>query len=248
MNNLAVILCISASSLIYLSAIEGKRIYYFFGMFLFAFCLLTGSKKAIIYIISFLGLYYVLKIDNFYTFVKYFFILIISILIILYMIFKVEFLYNIIGLRIESLISQVFGFGEVISKGDYLSDLLRIKLINDAVYFFKLHPLHGIGLANFEVIGTLGLYAHNNYAEISANLGLIGLSLYYIPIFIILIKSIIRKLIFQEGFKQFSCILIISILLTEYAGVYYNSLLITLMYSLIYVSLNDSNSIVLKRN
>ena len=52
MNNL-VILCISEFINIFKCYRGKKGIYYFFGMFLFAFCLLTGSKKAIIYIISF---------------------------------------------------------------------------------------------------------------------------------------------------------------------------------------------------
>ncbi len=55
----------------------------------------------------------------------------------------------------------------------------RLYLMTTAVSVFLDHPLLGVGLHNFAQYNDKGLYAHNNYLELAASLGLIGVLLFY---------------------------------------------------------------------
>ena len=50
-------------------------------------------------------------------------------------------------------------------------------LVDQALNFWSKNPLFGQGLGAFEA--KYGAYAHNNFADLLANLGLIGFVLYY---------------------------------------------------------------------
>lgn len=55
----------------------------------------------------------------------------------------------------------------------------RIYLANQAFDIWTENPVLGIGLNNFQTFFD-GYYSHNNFAEIAANLGAVGLILYYL--------------------------------------------------------------------
>ena len=92
-------------------------------------------------------------------------------------IMKIDFLYNTIGNRIESLLWMLEGTSE----GDG-SAITRMNMINSARDLFLEHPWIGIGMNNFSYATYYNTYAHNNYYELAACLGIIGLILYYVPL------------------------------------------------------------------
>lgn len=100
------------------------------------------------------------------------------ILLFLYLIFDVEFLYDIIGVRMEGVIS-LFNIGQ----GDSSLEK-RLALIRYGWKSFKDHPFFGQGINTFsaetkQLVGS-DLYSHNNYLELLVGVGLAGTLSYYI--------------------------------------------------------------------
>ena len=86
-------------------------------------------------------------------------------------------LYKIIGYRFKSALG-------LISQNSYVdvSTVNRNNLLHQAVETWLMHPLIGTGMNNFPAIQTVKFgyyYAHNNYLELLADLGLVGFLIYY---------------------------------------------------------------------
>ena len=93
------------------------------------------------------------------------------------LIMNVSILYEIIGYRFEGLL------GLVNSATEDVSTLNRNNLLKQAFEVWVSHPVLGVGFNNFPVVQTIQsgyYYAHNNYLEILADLGVVGFLLYYI--------------------------------------------------------------------
>lgn len=140
--------------------------------------LLTGSRKSLIIlfipIICFSA--YNLKRNFFKVLVTVF----ISIIIAYYLIIKVPFFYDIIGVRMEDL------FNILSNNTDGTEDTSRVLLIIYGWEWFLEHPLLGVGVNNYRALSNATIefagknfYAHNNYIEILVGCGLIGFILYY---------------------------------------------------------------------
>jgi len=56
---------------------------------------------------------------------------------------------------------------------------MRASLYVEAFKAFSNNPVFGVGMDNFRLYSTSGLYAHSNYMEILADLGIIGFIIYY---------------------------------------------------------------------
>lgn len=97
---------------------------------------------------------------------------------------KISFLYNTIGHRIEDLLKLMVGTSE----GDE-SSITRMKMMNRAREIFWENPWIGIGLNNFKYATYHNTYAHNNYYELAACLGIVGLALYYMPPVVYLVRA-----------------------------------------------------------
>lgn len=102
-------------------------------------------------------------------------------LLFLYLIFEVEFLYNIIGVRME-------GFLSLLSTGSGDSSTeKRVDLIRYGWQSFQEHPFFGKGINTFiieakQAVGSRH-YSHNNYLELLVGVGLVGtLSYYVLPV------------------------------------------------------------------
>lgn len=89
---------------------------------------------------------------------------------------RVDFLYTSIGHRVEAMIGLLTG----VSGGDG-SAVTRLSMIESAEQIFLASPLIGIGMNNFKYATRFDTYAHNNYYELAACLGIVGLVLYYSP-------------------------------------------------------------------
>lgn len=145
-------------------------------------------------------------------------------LILFNLVMNIELLYEVIGIRIERGLEMFFGSSSTVDK----SAITRLDLIDRALTVFKNKPMSGIGIDNFKLVNNYNTYAHNNYFELMASLGIIGLFLYYwYPIYI-LIKSL-KKLLMQN--KEYAIIstLIISILIIDFWNVSYWMELIQIM-------------------
>lgn len=130
--------------------------------FIFAGMLLTGSRKTFLIGIPVLA---ILFMGGKHKIAK-----IISIIVLVYsayfLVMNNEVLYRIIGWRLEMT-------GGVDESGDE-----RNRLIIDALRTGSSH-LFGVGLHNFMYYARDELYAHNNYAELFADLGVFGVIIYY---------------------------------------------------------------------
>lgn len=109
-----------------------------------------------------------------------------------YAVLNIPFLYQGIGFRIESMIQSILGTSSMMTSTDE-----RTLLIEQGFELWKNNKLLGVGLNNFTLFQTVreGYYAHCNYIELMADLGLVGLVLYYfMPIHLILKKYQSNKL------------------------------------------------------
>lgn len=55
----------------------------------------------------------------------------------------------------------------------------RMYLMNQGIKVWAEHPILGVGWHNYRFYNASGLYAHNNYVEMLASLGIVGFLLYY---------------------------------------------------------------------
>lgn len=81
---------------------------------------------------------------------------------------------TILGERLESAV--VIAEGGISSEGSIQT---RQILAREGIAFIKNSPIFGLGLNNFMVHSTQGLYSHNNYIEVTTGSGLPGGVLYY---------------------------------------------------------------------
>src|SRR5690606_24187536 len=71
---------------------------------------------------------------------------------------------------------------------------VRGGLITDAIEKWWEKPVVGYGIDQYRVVSKYSAYSHNNYTELLASLGVIGLVLYY-AIFVVLVSKAVRGVI-----------------------------------------------------
>ena len=235
----------SMSSVIsfYLGYIKNKHYHYIFVLVFVVCCLLTSSRKA--FAISFVGFLLIILLARKKKHHLIHFAVAMGIsFFALVLIIVDQTLYSIVGYRFES----TFDF---MSSGttDETSLFLREYFINFAKILFFEKPIIGHGFANFSIIlaaeGDVSkeVYAHNNYWEILADLGIVGFITYYWFYAFILIKLIIR--FFKEKSNSLSILalaMIISQLILEFGLVSMTSFYPQILLSLIYVCSYASSS------
>lgn len=151
------------------------------GVLLFIFCniLFSGSRKAIIVSILCFILMYYLKSDRkcIQEKIKKALTIIAVVAIVIFVVLTNEFMYNLIGRKLLAVINSI-GASSVKESFD-ASVRGRAMLRETAWETFLEHPLYGVGYYSFMYFNSLGYYAHNNYLEILADLGVIGFTIYY---------------------------------------------------------------------
>lgn len=210
------------------------------------FSVLSASRKAVIYLILSITIYLMIyekriSIKKFLMFLLGIFIIIISYLAIM----KIPFMYNLIGNRIENMIS---GFEGEKTDG---STSARIGMIDAGMEWFKEKPILGYGIANFKVMNRIkrdkDLYAHNNYVELLVDCGIIGTVIYYI-IYILIIIKIFK----QKNIKNNTNAMILGILITfiicEYGIVAYDFAIYQYMIMLMYLMVDFNEEREKKEN
>lgn len=133
-------------------------------------------------------------------------------------IMNIDALYDTIGSRIESLFE--FMEGNETSDGSAKS---RMLMIEKGLDMFMEKPMFGHGLNTFSYTTVFNVYAHNNYVELLANIGLVGFSVYYIPLFVYLYRAYSNWKRKEEG-SVIPLIIIFVFLLNDFANVSYFSI------------------------
>ncbi len=96
---------------------------------------------------------------------------------------EIPTLYDWIGWRMQGMLDGLAGKPTADS-----STIHRKKMLEAAVQVFYDHPLFGCGMDNFRFYNPIRItYAHNHFAEMAADLGILGLiSYYWIFVYIII--------------------------------------------------------------
>lgn len=140
--------------------------------------ILTASKKGIIVTFLVIVIFFLLKSNRLYS------IAIVTLLGVGLYFFESHFnFYNILisssNLDVHYILGNLENRFTAFMDTDQTdnSTEARIQLINRALEMWYSNPLKGQGLGAFQNI--YGAYAHNNYVDILANLGLVGFFIYY---------------------------------------------------------------------
>lgn len=115
--------------------------------------------------------------------------------------------YNIIGWRLAAI------------GGTDESSMERARLLHDAINTGLNNPIFGVGLHNSMFYTAIGKYAHNNFAEIFADLGLIGFSIFY-SLYILYGYRVVRFA--KEKIRRYWLVFILGFLAIDYGQVSYN--------------------------
>ncbi len=151
--------------------------YYLFLLICSVLIYYSGSRKGLLFGVAIIipSIFYVHK-SNKWKILIFIFALIVSLPIATYIIESWNSLssQNIIFERLDGLIDFLQG-----GEGDS-STKWRYIFIQEGLRIFNENPVIGVGIHNFQTSFREGLYAHNNYIELLADVGLIGFFLYYI--------------------------------------------------------------------
>lgn len=130
-------------------------------------------------------------------------------------------------LAVVSLVAIVFGVVWMIPVYMRSSAFQRMQLADvgmkdrwdiayDALRVFYQHPFFGVGINNYKLYSSFGLYAHSTIPELLAGTGIIGLILFFLPYFSVL-NSLLKKRVIRidrvEILRLLACIMAVSIVM-----------------------------------
>ncbi|MBQ7596145.1 MAG: O-antigen ligase family protein, partial [Clostridia bacterium] len=197
-----------------------KRRWYIIFAFAFLCCVLSSSRKVFIVALICILIIMLLSKDKKFRLLH----LLISFIIIIFgffLIFETDSLYEIIGWRLENFFK--YNTGEDVMEG---SLPMRRFAIEFAKQLFKNKPILGYGYANCSLLMSEmtyvknAIYAHNNYYELLADLGIVGFIIYYSSHIYIGVRLIAKY--FRENFSTvvlLPIILLTAKLVCDYASV-----------------------------
>lgn len=183
---------------------------------------LSASRKAIMMVVLAFAIYMLLKSrgDGVKATTRLAAVLFV-VLVCFFAVMNIPFLYDMVGYRIETMISGFLGEGNIDA-----STSTRMTLIEHGIEFFWMSPAIGHGGANFSALDAAyysansGYYAHNNFIEILTDYGLIGFMLYYWMYALMIVASLknIKRL---SSFQLIVLALLLVLLVMEYGFVSY---------------------------
>ena len=204
-------------------------------VFLVFVSFVTGSRKAVIIVMIGIMLYIPMKARKrkITAFVFAVFVAIMA----FYLIMNIPYFYNIVGWRIDAFLSQYTGSGSLDGSAEH-----RKILISSAIDTWEQYPILGCGMNCFRIFGEIATgreyYAHNNYVEILADLGIVGFISYYWGFAYLLVK--LWKLRNSEDVSKILLVIILIILIMGYACVHYNDFLFEILIMLAFSHINLS--------
>lgn len=199
-------------------AIKNTKLRIIFILVFSIFSLLTGSKKQIFFLIISISIYIICISKSFIKLIKNIVIGSIILFILGILIFKIEALYNVIGERFIAFLSY---FSNQNNTAD-ASTVSRALYLEEAWRIFKIYPIFGVGLDCFRYFNTYAeCWAENNFMELLADTGLIGVIIYYF-IYLEIFKGLIKRIKKFHYFLDiqilivFVCILIVDLTMVSY--------------------------------
>ena len=239
-NTLAIFLALSAVILFGLY-LKIKKIFYIIIFFaLVVLNVITGSKKGLmdLAIGIFLTLFFAAANDKGKKnrLLKWTAMITIA-FIITYFAWQLP-VFDVVRTRFELMFGFLSGKSNII---DY-STLERQKMIEEGVQQFYKTPILGIGIGatSYLTMQFLGraTYLHNNYIELLATGGIVGTLFYYSSILKIGIKNWNNRC--KSYANQYSCIILIIILINDFAAVQYFSKLTYILFAIAIAASNDT--------
>lgn len=181
-------------------------------IFLFIYLdIIAASRKAFLMLI--IGICGMRILNNPTKVIRNILFVFIIVLLILYLVFKIPFLYDLIGWRIAGIMAFLNGENSIADS----SSIYRAKMLYSAINTFISNPLLGVGLDNFRYYNPVRVtYAHNNFVEIAADLGIIGFIGYY-WIYVYILFNYIKNFKNKDTMKTFLFVIIMSYLLNHFA-------------------------------
>ena len=195
-------------------------------IFLVFVSFITGSRKAFLMVL--------LGISTFLMFTAHknkkittFLIVVVAFIGIYYMVMTEPFLYSVLGWRLEGLISSITGVGTIDASAEN-----RELYIKAGIQVFGDNFWVGCGLDCFRVLNSKitgdSMYAHNNYVELLADLGIVGAAIYY-SIYFVIFSRLIKNYKKGEGLTKLLLVLMLLLILVDYGSVSYNSILFNIL-------------------
>lgn len=235
-NTIGMNLALATFSLFFILKTENTirkhtKIYYYVCMLLFSFIIVfTGSRKSLFILIFSIGFFSFLIREK--GKVARFSLVAMMLALVIYLSLNIPIFYNIIGSRIEGLLSSVTGQGVVDKSTD-----TRLLMIDTGFKFFLEKPLFGHGIDSFRqlyynITGDFR-YSHNNYIELLVSIGVVGTFIYYLGLIMVMLKSYKR----DNVYAVFSLALIVTFLIIDYGLVSYTSTYIQFFICLTFISL-----------
>lgn len=230
-NKIGMYLSISGLAAFHFALMKNNKRFYFLLPVFIGVVFLTGSRKAFLMLIIGMGLlYYFNKGKNIQKKIVAIIVAVIITIIFYFLVMNIDFFYDILGHRIESIFSAIF-----LDSGnlDY-SSRIRSQMVDIGMILFADNPLLGSGLGSYTVLSGFSTYSHNNYIELLVSLGMVGLFLYYGFVLYIVLKLVREK---SSPIRNLLLVLFILFLIIDYGLVSYNGplyqLIIALGYSVV---------------
>lgn len=197
-NIIAFSMSIGSIVCLYLALFYKQSLFYVFLLLFVLILFCTGSRRG--FFTMFVGIaciyyYYcsVKRINFFKTFFSVFFVI---------MAFVYLLQLEIFSNMNERFMNLVSGLGDKTEMTD--SDKTRFLMIHKGFEMFLEKPILGYGANAFKQKAGFGIYSHNNYIELLVNYGVIGFTLFYGFILVILKKSYR----YIDKYKKLFCVFI----------------------------------------
>ncbi|MGN0181270.1 MAG: O-antigen ligase family protein [Candidatus Ornithomonoglobus sp.] len=205
-----------------------KPIYLLFAAVCFIGSILTGSRKIIFGYAAAIALYAIFHKDVSIR-IKRIAIIAIILMITIPLAYRIPMIRHAFGDRLRAVFDTSIQDGSVAS---------RDKVKEIAIELFKKYPIFGRGwnAVSRKYIEAFsaerGLYAHNNYLEVAADFGIIGIILFYWKFAYVLLKCI--KRVKTNQYASFLSICLIVVFFLDYGQVTYMYLYMMTVFGIMF--------------
>ena len=206
--------------------------YLFIGIVMSIAILFTGSRKGIISIILFIFFIMFFKnINNITKSTRNIIISLVIIVVVLIVVMNNDFLYTVLGSRIEEVINLFLGNNVTERSLNNRNDMIKLGL-----EWFRYRPFLGYGIDTYKVIYnsfySIDYYAHNNYIEILVDMGILGILCFYSRYIVYLIK-IMKIKIYKNKYACMLFSFLLVQLFIDIAAVTYEYRLLLIMLTIV---------------
>jgi len=234
-NDVGLTLVFSGMCFFYLYEVTQKKYCLILSIVCMGTSLLSGSKKILFDILIFLFLSAFWNKSFSPKYLARIMVFLFFSFAMVFLVFNNEYLYAIIGKRTKEFIDAALGASEYNA-----SDTIRSNLIEYGIELFKQYPMKGVGIANSELLNEYGMYAHSNYIEMLANVGIIGCILFYLP-YVDSAKQMIRYKKSKKSEIKLAIITTVIFIVSDFFMVSYYDLPKIIIFNFVYVILTQNN-------